>query len=56
MDRHTHEIDFASALHMQSDEDTVEIRTLRPHEAYKKNLAVSSSAAVDRAAPKADEP
>jgi hypothetical protein len=43
MERHTDAIDFLGALHVQSDDDTVEICILRPHETYRKKRAQESA-------------
>jgi hypothetical protein len=55
MERQTHAMDVMSALHVQSEDDTIEIRILRPHEAYRKNLAACAPDAVERAATKRDD-
>jgi hypothetical protein len=49
MERHTDAIDM-SAVSAQSDEDTVEIWILRPHEAYWRNPGPRAPDAVDGAA------
>ena len=36
MERHTHSTYVMGALHAETDEDTIEVRILRPHEAYRK--------------------
>jgi hypothetical protein len=36
MDRVTHSIYVTGVLHGDGDEDTVEVRILRPHETYRK--------------------
>jgi hypothetical protein len=56
MDQYTQAIDVMSALHAQSEDETIEIRILRPHEAYRKSLAARAPETADPAAAKVDEP
>jgi hypothetical protein len=44
MERHTDATDFLGALHVQSDDDTVEICILRPHETYSRKKRAQESA------------
>jgi hypothetical protein len=55
MDRHTHGMDVMGALHVQGEDDTIEVRILRPHEAYTKHRAASAPDAGDRTATGVDE-
>lgn len=55
MERQTDAIDFVSALRAQGDDDTVEIRILRPHETYTRTLGARAAEAVDRVSTDADE-
>jgi hypothetical protein len=41
MERHTQTYVFG-ALHAEGDEDTIEVRILRPHEAYRKTRGAHS--------------
>ena len=50
MKGHTHAIDVASALPPQGDDETIEIRILRPHETYWRNPSACAPDSVDRAA------
>ncbi|HUL82903.1 MAG TPA: hypothetical protein VL131_12200 [Gammaproteobacteria bacterium] len=56
MDQHTQAIDVMGALRTQSDDETIEIRILRPHEAYRRSLAACAPEAADPPAAKVDEP
>jgi len=49
MKGHTQALDVRSALPPQSDDETIEIRILRPHETYWRNPSACASEAGDRA-------
>ena len=46
----TQTIDFASALPPQGDDETIEIRILRPHETYWRNPRACAPDTADRGA------
>jgi len=50
MKGHTQTIDFASALPPQGDDETIEIRILRPHETYWRNPRACAPDTADRGA------
>jgi hypothetical protein len=47
MDRLTHSTYFMGVLHGDGDDDTVEVRILRPHEAYRKSRTACSQDIAD---------
>jgi hypothetical protein len=47
MERQTHSTYLTGVLHGDGDDDTVEVRILRPHEAYRKNRTCSQDIADD---------
>ena len=47
MDRLTHSTYFRGVLHGDGDDDTVEMRILRPHEAYRKSRNACSQDIAD---------
>ena len=49
MKGHAQTVDFASALRPQGEEETVEIRILRPHETYWRNPSACAPDPPDRA-------
>ena len=53
MERHTHALDVSAR---QNEDETVEIRILIPHEAYRKDAAARWQDAVDRTVTHVDEP
>jgi hypothetical protein len=56
MERHTQALDAMSALYAPGDDDTVEVRILRPHETYRKSLAACPPDTADWTVTKVDEP
>jgi hypothetical protein len=46
MERHTQTYVFG-ALHAEGDEDTIEVRILRPHEAYRRTRAAAAKDVSD---------
>jgi len=46
MDRHTQTYVFG-ALHADGDDDTIEVRILRPHEAYRKTRGTHAQDTAD---------
>jgi hypothetical protein len=47
MERHAHSTYLMGALHAEGDDDTVEVRILRPHEAYRKTRGAYAQDAAD---------
>jgi hypothetical protein len=47
MDRLSHSTYFMGVLHGDGDDDTVEVRILRPHEAYRKSRNAGSQDIAD---------
>ncbi|HUO68175.1 MAG TPA: hypothetical protein VMV37_11590 [Gammaproteobacteria bacterium] len=47
MERQAHSTYLTGVLHADGDEDTVEVRILRPHEAYRKSRTAGSRDVAD---------
>jgi hypothetical protein len=47
MERSTHSTYITGMLHLDGDDDTVEVRILRPHEAYRKIRGACSQDSAD---------